>query len=136
MRKIAYYACLSFLAATLLGACAKDDPNLLIGSWIAYEVLEEGEKLDINASEIKLEFVDDLVYTYSSTLDYEEAGRYNVQSSYLYTTDTLSKTESGRKAVEIIQLTTDSLQLRMNDNGRERILRMLKEGGNPPSITN
>lgn len=136
MRKISYYACLSFLAAALLVACAKDDPNLLIGNWIAYEVLEEGEKLDINASEIKLEFVDDLVYAYSSTLDYEEAGKYNVQSSYLYTTDTLSKIQSGRKAVEIIQLTSDSLQLRMNDNGKERILRMLKEGESPTSITN
>ncbi len=128
MRKASVYSYLSGLALVLLMmACAQDEPSLLIGNWIAYEVLEEGEPLDINASEIQLEFVDDMIYSYKSTLDYEEAGQYNVQSSYLYTTDTLTEFQAARKAVEIIQLTADSLQLRMNDEGKERILKMLRD---------
>lgn len=127
MRKASVFSYLSGLALVLLMACAQDEPSLLIGSWTAYEVLEEGEILDINASEIQLEFVDDEVYSYKSTLDYEEAGQYNVQSSYLYTTDTLAASQAARKAVEIVQLTADSLQLRMNDEGKERILKMLKD---------
>ncbi|MBX2876306.1 MAG: hypothetical protein KTR30_29570 [Saprospiraceae bacterium] len=126
MRKASVYTYFCILAL-LCTACASEDPNLLIGSWTAYEVLEEGEVLDINASEIQLEFVDDLIYSYKSTLDYQEAGQYNVQASYLYTTDTLQQVQSGRKAVEIIQLTPDSLQLRMNDEGKERILKMLRD---------
>lgn len=127
MRKASVYSYLSGLALVLLTACAQDEPNLLIGSWTAYEVVEEGETLDINASEIQLEFVDDFIYAYKSTLDYKEAGQYNVQASYLYTTDTLPNAQAAKKAVEIIQLTTDSLQLRMNDEGKERILKMLKD---------
>lgn len=127
MRKALVYSYLSGLALVWLTACTQDEPNLLIGSWTAYEVLEEGESLDINASEIQLEFVDDFTYAYQSTLDYKEAGQYNVQSSYLYTTDTLPTAQAARKAVEIIQLTSDSLQLRMNDEGKERILKMLKD---------
>lgn len=119
----------------LLPACAGDDPNLLIGSWTAYEVLEEGEKLDINAAEIKLEFVDDLIYSYQSTLDYREAGEYTLQASYLYTTDTLARVQAARKAVEVIQLTPDSLQLRMNDEGKERILKMLRDTSSTSTIT-
>lgn len=127
MKKTLIYPFASALMVLLFNACAPDDPNLLIGSWTAYDVLEEGESLDINASEIKLDFVNDEVYAYRSTLDYQEAGQYTVQSSYLYTTDTLQESQAARKAVEIIQLTADSLQLRMNDEGKERILKMLKD---------
>ena len=127
MRKTSIYTLASALMVLLFNACAQDDPNLLIGSWTAYDVLEEGQSLDINASEIKLDFHNEEIYSYKSTLDYQEAGQYTVQSSYLYTTDTLQENQAARKAVEIIQLTADSLQLRMNDEGKERILKMLKD---------
>lgn len=136
MKKLTYTGCASLLVLLLLIACRSEDPNLLMGDWTAYEVVEEGEKLDINTSEIQLSFLDDEIYTYSSTLDYKEAGKYAVQSSYLYTTDTLASGQGGRKAVEIIQLTLDSLQLRMNDNGKERILKLLKEQPTLPSVVN
>ena len=127
MRKTSIYTLASALMVLLFNACAQDDPNLLIGSWTAYDVLEEGQSLDINASEIKLDFHNEEIYSYKSTLDYKEAGQYTVQASYLYTTDTLQENQAARKAVEIIQLTADSLQLRMNDEGKERILKMLKD---------
>lgn len=136
MKKLAYLNTLSVLIILMFGACNTEETNLLLGDWTGYEVLEEGEKLDINASEIQLTFNEGDVYTYSSTLDYKEAGKYNVQASYLYTTDTLSTSQGGRKAVEIIQLTIDSLQLRMNDNGKERILKLLKEAETLPSVVN
>lgn len=136
MKKLAYLNTLSVLIILMFGACNTEETNLLLGDWTGYEVLEEGEKLDINAREIQLTFNEGDVYTYSSTLDYKEAGKYNVQASYLYTTDTLSASQGGRKAVEIIQLTIDSLQLRMNDNGKERILKLLKEAETLPSVVN
>jgi len=109
----------------LAQSCANDAPNLLLGQWTAFEILEEGEVLDINPSQIQLGFEEGERYTYLSTLNYEEAGRYRVQTPYLYTTDTTAE-QQAEKAVEIIQLTMDSLQLRMNDNGKERILKLLK----------
>jgi hypothetical protein len=109
----------------LAQSCANDAPNLLLGQWTAFEILEEGEVLDINPSQIQLGFEESERYTYLSTLNYEEAGRYRVQTPYLYTTDTTAE-QQAEKAVEIIQLTMDSLQLRMNDNGKERILKLLK----------
>ncbi|NRB53857.1 MAG: hypothetical protein HRU41_39775 [Saprospiraceae bacterium] len=128
MRKTWIHTFVSALTVLVCSACAQDDDrSLLIGSWTAYDVLEEGESLDINASEIKLDFIDEEVYSYKSTLDYQEAGQYTLQSSYLYTTDTLQDVQGVRKAVEIIQLTPDSLQLRMNDEGKERILKMMKD---------
>lgn len=136
MKKETFIKVISVWALLHFGACTSEENNLLIGDWKGYEVMEEGEKLDINASEIQLSFINDQIYTYASTLDYKEAGKYNVQSSYLYTMDTLSAVQSGRKAVEIIQLTVDSLQLRMNDSGKERILKLLKESPSLPSTVN
>ena len=106
-------------------SCMKDKPDPLIGHWTAFEVLEEGEALDINAAEIQLGFQEGNTYHYESTLAYKEAGRYHVEHQYLYTTDT-SHTTATAKAVEILQLTTDTLQLRMNDQGKERILKLVK----------
>lgn len=113
------------LCLMLAQSCASDSPNLLLGQWTAFEILEEGEILDLNASQIQLGFEEGDKYTYLSTLNYKEAGQFRVQTPYLFTTDTTADQRT-EKAVEIIQLTFDSLQLRMNDDGKERILKLLK----------
>lgn len=116
---------LSMALLWCLLSCMNDKPDFLIGNWNAFEVLEEGESLDINTAEIKLGFQEGNTYHYESTLAYREAGQYHVEQQYLYTTDT-SHTTTMTKAVEILQLTNDTLQLRMNDQGKERILKLVK----------
>jgi len=119
----------------LAQSCASDSPNLLLGQWTAFEILEEGEVLDLNPSQIQLGFEAGEKYTYLSTLNYREAGQYRVQAPYLFTIDTTADQRT-EKAVEIIQLTFDSLQLRMNDDGKERILKLLKTPADSSLIVN
>ncbi|MCP3930066.1 MAG: hypothetical protein GY705_13310 [Bacteroidetes bacterium] len=105
--------------------CARFHYKFIKGQWQAVEVLEEGETLHVQTEYVKLDFNDKGYYLYSGTLKYQEAGTYYFDSDYLFTTDTLNSA-STTKAVEIIKLTRDSLHLKMNDNGRERILKMKK----------
>ncbi|MCO6478576.1 MAG: lipocalin family protein [Phaeodactylibacter sp.] len=116
---------ISFALLLLLGACSPVDKSLIEGTWKGVAVVEEGSPLnDVDPGVIELSFREK-GYAYSSTLNYKEAGTYYIDSKYLYTTDTLNQA-STEKAVEIVKLTTDSLVLKMNDSGRERLLMMEK----------
>lgn len=101
----------------------------MLGSWEAIEVTEEGQPLGVNVQEIGFTFLDEGRYTYRSTLNYKEAGSYYVESQYLFTTDTVNQATS-EKAVEILQLNQDSLFLKMNDNGKERLLKLVRATSN------
>lgn len=116
------------LLCTLLAgaACQQMNDQLLVGKWQATELLEENTPVDINTNEISFEFREDQNYAYQSTLNYREAGEYAVEGPYLYTTDTLNQA-STEKAVEIILLTEDSLYLRMQQNGKERLLKLIRQ---------
>lgn len=108
-----------------LSACRTADTGAIVGSWQAFEVLEEGEPLLVNAEEINFSFGDDASYQYSSTLNYREAGSYFVDAKYLFTTDTINNASS-EKAVEIIKLNPDTLFLRMQEGNKERIMKLKK----------
>ncbi len=119
-------AAVSLLIVVFLFYCKKEEGPDLIGHWQAFEITEEGEPLQVDPREIQFEFQADGIYYFQSTLNYREAGRYRLSNrEYLFTTDTL---ESGaaEKAVEISRLTADSLTLRMNDAGKERLLKLEK----------
>lgn len=105
-------------------SCATIKDQLLLGEWQATELLEEGKPLEIDVQEINLNFEGN-TYTFSSTLNYKEAGSYFVDDSYLFTTDTVNLA-STEKAVEIVTLTNDTLILKMNDLGKERLLKLQK----------
>jgi len=111
-----------FFAVT---ACQKVENDLLPGVWQAVEVREEGEPLDVDVSTIRLHLDSNENYTFKSTLDYREAGKYYVQSNLLYTLDTLNQA-STEKAMEIVSLTSDSLLIKMNEAGKERLLKLTK----------
>ena len=108
----------------LFAACSPVDESLIKGKWAGIAVIEEGSPINIDPSEVRMSFKDK-GYIYSSTLNYEEAGTYYIHSKYLYTTDTLNQA-STEKAVEIVKLTPDSLVLKMNETGKERLLMMEK----------
>lgn len=113
------------LGIVFLSSCSSVEEDLLVGDWQATEIIEEGQTLPVNLEEIKLSFGSNDFYLFNSTLNYEEAGSYFLDSKYLFTTDTVNHASS-EKAVEVIKLTSDSLVLKMNDSGKERLLRLSK----------
>lgn len=98
---------------------------MLVGNWQAIELLEGGQPMEADIQVIRFEFDKNRQYNYFGTLNYKEAGTYSVESKYLYTLDTLNQATT-EKAVEILQLTKDSLRLRMNDSGKERLMILKK----------
>jgi len=111
--------CLLFLA------CEQNLPKEeLYGIWQAVDLTEEDKPLAINLEEIKLSFKAQ-TYTFESTLQYKEAGTYRLQTNLLLTKDTL-KENVLEKGIEISRLTKDSLFIRMNEQGKERRLTMVK----------
>ena len=117
---------LIFILLLIFTACSDVHDNLLIGKWQASALLEEGAMLSIDTTQIHFEFSEDQSYLYTSTLNYREAGSYSLDASYLYTTDTLNQASS-KKTVEILLLSEDSLHIKMEDNGRERILKLVRK---------
>jgi len=99
----------------LVSACTESDPASVVGDWEAAELKEEGKVLDVALEEIRF------TYEYNSTLNYREAGRYEIKSKYLYTTDTLNQA-STEKVVEIVRLTPDTMVIRMEQDMKERLL--------------
>ncbi|MEN0004529.1 MAG: lipocalin family protein [Bacteroidota bacterium] len=113
------------VALVSLASCSSVDDGYIIGTWQAVQVKEEGDPLPINVEEISFTFQDNEAYHYESTLNYREAGSYYIEGNYLYTTDTVNQ-GSMEKAVEIITLSEDSLQLKMDEKGKERIIHLGK----------
>lgn len=93
----------------------------LAGSWKVLQITEEGDSLGVDLSGIRFEFTNNGRYYFHSTLNYEEAGTYRLDGPYLFSTDTTQEI-SREKAVEILLLNTDSLELRMQELGKERIM--------------
>ena len=79
--------------------------------------------IPVPPSEVGFEFSPKGFYNFRSTLNYKEAGTFYVSGSLLYTMDTLNEA-STEKSVQIIDLTKDSLFIRMNDEGKERVVKL------------
>nr|MBP9874492.1 hypothetical protein [Haliscomenobacter sp.] len=109
-----------------LQACGQFQKRELVGNWTGTTVLEGGDTLAIDPSVIQFYFSKKGAYTFHSTLNYKESGAYFLDGHLLYTTDTLNKASS-QKAVQILMLTSDSLHLRMLEDGKERLLKLVKE---------
>lgn len=107
-------------------ACGSYDNPDLAGNWQAINLTEEGDSLAVDLSDIRFVFKDNGRYYFHSSLNYEEAGTYRLDGPYLFSTDTLSSI-TREKAVEITLLNEDSLQLRMQELGKERVMLLLKE---------
>jgi hypothetical protein len=100
--------------------------NMINGEWEGTVLLEEGDSLPVNPKMLGFTFdQDQKTYTFRSTLNYQEAGTFYIQTKYLFTKDSLNQ-EQTEKGVEILQITTDSLYLKMEDNGKERIMKLRK----------
>ena len=114
-----------FLTALILTACNGSREDMLLGKWQATAILEEGDTIDMDLSEVSLRFDEDGTYQYTSTLNYKEDGYYFVEYQFLYTRDTLAG-ESEQKAVRISTLSQDSLVLDMEEGGKPRKLVLVR----------
>ena len=116
---------LLIISTYLFSACEVPmKKETLYGTWQAVAVTEEGDSLALNPAEIKLSFAENK-YEFMSTLNYKEAGTYQLQSNLLLTKDT-TRNNLLEKGVEITKITTDSLFIRMNEQGRERKMILVK----------
>jgi hypothetical protein len=106
-------------------SCAPYRQNDLIGEWQAISITQEGDSLEIDPKIVKFTFNKDEGYTFRSTLNYQESGTYYIINKQLFTMDTLNRA-STEKIVEILQLSPDSLNLKMNDAGKERLMKLKK----------
>jgi hypothetical protein len=125
-RRPDYYArYLLVLSLLLSAACTENEPMAITGQWKATALEEEGEALNVQLDKIQFSFYPDARYDYKSTLNYREAGHYQLKSKYLYTTDTLNEA-SVEKVVEVTRLLADTMVIRMEQNGKERVLTLTR----------
>ncbi|MBK7428332.1 MAG: lipocalin family protein [Saprospiraceae bacterium] len=118
------------LCVILISACQTISKKKLYGTWLAVELIEEGEIQDIDLSSASFTFNDDMTYYYDNTEFLREAGKYELRGSVVITNDTLNQM-SEQKAVEIIYLDKDSLHFEMNAAGKRQVLKLVKD--NPVS---
>ncbi len=125
--RLNYYTwCLLILSVFMCADCSENEPMAITGKWEATALEEEGEPIDVQLDKIRFTFYPDANYDYHSTLNYREAGRYHLKSKYLYTIDTLNDA-SVEKVVEITQMLQDTMVIKMEQNGKERLLTLARE---------
>jgi hypothetical protein len=95
-------------------SCSQNPNALISGNWRVVSITSDAPLPEYKLDEFQFSFTEEGQYSYTGNLYYREAGNYYIQSSYLYTADTLNET-SAEKVVQIIKLTKDSLFLRMAD---------------------
>ena len=89
----------------------------IVGVWKATEIFENDKILkDKTLENIILQFNDEGNYSYEGTLNYKEAGKFNVSCNSLFLT-TQSKEE---KELHIESLNSKKLVLLMEDSGKTR----------------
>ena len=102
-------------------ACQKHSNIDIVGTWKALELTQEGDSLGIDLKEVSFEFTENGRYQFYSTLEYKEAGTFHIDGPFLFSIDTTQNIER-EKAVEILQLSGDTLILRMEEFGKERVM--------------
>lgn len=116
---------LSFVLC-LFFACGEREDKLLLGEWQATQVLEEGDSLKLDPTQVGFLFRPDNRYTFRSTLRYEEAGTWRYSEGFLMAQDT-TRGDSPERVVAVEKLTLDSLEIRMLSEGKERGLILLRK---------
>ncbi len=107
-------------------SCEQYSQQQLIGHWVGVNALQKGTPLQLNPNEIQFLFKKNGTYTYQSTIGYHEAGLFNLEGDLLFSKDTL-QANAKQKAVKILKLNQDSLQLEMLANGKEQTILLIKK---------
>lgn len=108
-----------------LVGCDPYEEEKLVGEWQASYISENGQPLNIDYTPINFMFTTDGFYHFNSTIDYKEAGTYYLNGDLLFTLDTLNSASS-EKAVQVMDLTEDSLHLKMMANGKDKLMKLYR----------
>ncbi len=116
---------LFILLSTLCLACQGNQEKKLLGDWQGAVLLEDDMPMDLDPRIISFRFLSNGAYQYKGTLNYRESGTFKVKGDLLYTLDTINKASS-EKTVKILNLTQDSLFIKMNADGKQRIVKLVR----------
>ncbi len=116
---------LLLISGLIITSCSEMSSSDLIGQWEATSVTEDRLPLEVDYPVIQLEILKNGTYKYQGTLNYKEAGKWRIQSKYLFTIDTL-KPEGIEKAVAISKLTMNSFEMKMKEGKKQRVMKMVK----------
>ncbi|MCC6723218.1 MAG: lipocalin family protein [Saprospiraceae bacterium] len=108
-----------------LVACQNASKQKLVGKWQAVSITEDGSPMPIPVEVVGFEFFPNGYYNFRSTIEYKEAGTFDVKGGLLYTLDTINEA-STQKSVQIVAVNLDSMTLRMNSEGKEQIVKLKK----------
>ena len=112
------------LLVSVLSCQSNQGPNLL-GKWEAFEILEAQIPMELEPKEVRFNFKANGIYQFQSTLGYREAGKFQIHSDFLITTDTIHS-DSQEKIVKIQSLQNDTLILLMKKGEDEQIIKLKK----------
>lgn len=108
-----------------LTSCS-DQNELLYGQWegvVAERI--SGDSMRLDAREIGFEFTEDGTYTYNSTLQYREAGKFETIGQKLIAIDTTQEDPTKREAI-IELITEDSLILHWNSGNEALTVKLIR----------
>lgn len=103
-----------------VSACAIDEQEIG-GTWQAVAFFENGRSINIPLDSVQLKLSESRVYRYRSIGLYSEAGHWESTINYLLLTDTTSVNKTQR-LIKVVYQSSDSLKLKMEQDGKEQIL--------------
>jgi len=118
---------LFIIAAFFVAGCSGISKSNLIGKWQAVTLIENDKKAVIDLANVGLQFNKDGGYHYTSTLNYAESGYFDLKNDLLFTIDTLNN-GSSEKTVQILQLSSDTLKIKMQEANNVRVVHYFRKG--------
>ncbi len=125
MGSILDWRCFMGLLLFFLLSC-EDQEAFLHGHWQAVEITQAGDSMRLDPAEVGFVFAPNGRYTYRSSLNYREAGRYRYQTGYLFATDTTHNT-SAERVVALEQIGLDSIRMTMRHDTTNRFVLFIKQ---------
>lgn len=104
----------------LLVGCSTSLSDQLIGDWQGVVVYEDEVELGIDPQEVNLQFGSDGSYSFRSTLNHEQKGRYELNEAIYIDFFENNSAPANRVAAQLIH--RDTLEIEMMEGDRERVL--------------
>ncbi len=117
-------SCLVFVLFVFGLGCKDPSPDALVGLWKAREVIEGGDTLELDLTNVYLDFQTDQNFKYRHTQRDSLAGTYELNKGliHLFVSNPLRDTI----IIQLTDLSMESLVLRMNHEGKERFVTMVR----------
>lgn len=127
-RRLQWYFFVFALIQTPFFSCQNDQPLPYAGTWQATELWETGQKMEVDTlmEKVVLNLNNDKSYSFISTLNKKESGKYRIKRKKIYIQSQEDLVNRQERIMEIITLDKDSMHLKMTDNGKERVLKFCK----------